>query len=149
MINMKNNNLIEKEDKLTRRIVLKAKTIKLKNTAKVICEVNSNVGKTAGKAVLAEVLTAKLVKTGLDLVMDNELITMILALGAGFMAGMTVADVELKRPENNDELKLKRVLKKYTNENIKEMKNIKEIKELAELLDISEEAVFNLMFKRN
>jgi hypothetical protein len=149
MINMKNNNLIEKEDKLVRRIVLKAKTIRLKNNVKVACEVNSNDAKTIGKAVLAELLTIKLVKTGLDLVIDNELITSLLALGAGFMAAETVINAEEKQLESKDELKLRRIAKKYTNKNIEEMKNIKEIKELAELLNMSEEAVFNLMIKRD
>jgi hypothetical protein len=146
---MKNNNLIEKEEKLVRRIVLKAKSIKLKNNVKVACEVSSNEVKTIGKAVLAEVLTAKIVKAGLDLVIDNELITSLLALGAGFMAAETVIKADEEQLESKDELKIRRIAKKYTNKNIEEMKNIKEIKELAELLNMSEEAVFNLIIKRD
>lgn len=142
---MKNNNLIEKEEKLVKRIALKGNLINLKNNFKSICEVNSDEVKTVGKAVLAEVLTAKLVKAGLDLVMDNELITSLLALGAGFMAAGTVIKADEKQLESIDELKIRRIAKKYKNKKIDEIKDIKEIKELAELLNMSEEAIFNLM----
>lgn len=150
---MRNNNLIEKEEKLIEklagRMVLKHNLITLKNNLKSICEIGSDGAKTVGKAVLAEVLTAKLVKAGLDLVIDNELITSLLALGTGFTAGLTVLKAEEDEIECVDELKIRRIEKKYTKKNIDEIKNIKEIKELAELVNMSEEEILNLMIKRD
>lgn len=145
---MRNNNLAEREEKIEKlagRMIFKRNLITLKNNFKSIWEMNNDDAKTIGKAVLAEVLTTKLVKAGLDLVIDNELITSLLAFGAGLTIGGTVIKAEEKQSESIDELKIRRIEKKYENKRLDEIKNIKEIKELSELLDMSEEAIFNLM----